>query len=158
VGLIQNAQDRLNSAQEGLNNQLKSSLGTAAAEADRLAQGKRSAERRAELLDREKRRNEAASAAEIQALQKRLTAAEQELASKANAIQARDQAIAERDTLLDQWVVSQTAFRNLFKKFGKTVDGTPIVDLPPPEKQKIIDDEIDEVKTQRAKEQHKPSR
>jgi len=156
--LIRNAQDRLNAAQEGLNNQLKSSLTTTQQHADELARDAREAERRAELIQREKRRSDALAATEIQNLQSKLAVAQQEIVHQSEAIQERDRAIAERDALLDQWVVSQNAFMNLFKKFGKTPDGVPIVDLPKPERQQILDDAFGEVRSQRAKETHKPSR
>src|SRR6202000_1930132 len=56
-------------------------------------------------------------------------------------LKRRDNLLEERDRLLREWMVSQEAFKSLFRKYGRLSDGRMIVDLPSEEKSKLIEDE-----------------
>ncbi|CAB3794357.1 hypothetical protein [Pararobbsia alpina] len=56
-------------------------------------------------------------------------------------IKRRDNLLQERDRLLREWMLSQEAFKSLFRKYGRLPDGRMIVDLPSDEKSKLIEDE-----------------
>jgi len=56
-------------------------------------------------------------------------------------VKRRDNLLEERDRLLREWMLSQEAFKSLFRKYGRLPDGRMIVDLPSEEKSKLIEDE-----------------
>ncbi|RKP45020.1 hypothetical protein D7S86_26660 [Pararobbsia silviterrae] len=56
-------------------------------------------------------------------------------------VKRRDNLLEERDRLLREWMLSQEAFKSLFRKFGRLPDGRMIVDLPTEEKTKLVEDE-----------------
>ncbi len=56
-------------------------------------------------------------------------------------VKRRDNLLEERDRLLREWMLSQEAFKSLFRKYGRLPDGRMIVDLPSDEKSKLIEDE-----------------
>ena len=56
-------------------------------------------------------------------------------------LKRRDNLLQERDRLLREWMLSQEAFKSLFRKYGCLPDGRMIVDLPSDEKSKLIEDE-----------------
>src|SRR5580698_11224714 len=53
-------------------------------------------------------------------------------------VKRRDNLLEERDRLLREWMLSQEAFKSLFRKYGRLSDGRMIVDLPSEEKSKLI--------------------
>jgi hypothetical protein len=56
-------------------------------------------------------------------------------------LKRRDNLLEERDRLLREWMLSQEAFKSLFRKYGRLPDGRMIVDLSTEEKTKIVEDE-----------------
>jgi hypothetical protein len=44
--------------------------------------------------------------------------------------------------LLREWMASQTAFKSLFKKYGKMPNGTPVADLSKEERIRLVDEEL----------------
>lgn len=53
----------------------------------------------------------------------------------------KDVELARSKALLKDWMVSQTAFRNLFKKYGKLPDGRTPTDLTKDEQIKLVEEE-----------------
>jgi hypothetical protein len=56
-------------------------------------------------------------------------------------VKRRDNLLEERDRLLREWMLSQEAFKSLFRKYGRLPDGRMIVDLSTEEKTKLVEDE-----------------
>jgi hypothetical protein len=56
-------------------------------------------------------------------------------------LKRRDNLLQERDRLLREWMLSQEAFKSLFRKYGRLPDGRMIVDLSTEEKTKLVEDE-----------------
>ena len=48
--------------------------------------------------------------------------------------------------LMRDWMIEQTAFKNLFKKYGTLPDGRQVKDLPEDEQNSIVAKEIDRIK------------
>jgi len=155
VGIVENSQDVLRSAQERLTSQTSLHNGLLLQKISRVERYLAQAER-----ERDAAREEAAEAAEdakgeISWLKERLAKAEAEVAHRDILLEARRQQVVERNEIIDAWVVEQTAFKNLLRKFGKLPDGTAIVDLPQEERKRIVDTERADVLAKR--DQDKPS-
>jgi hypothetical protein len=155
VGIVENSQDVRRSAQERLTSQTSLHNGLLLQKISRVERYLAQAER-----ERDAAREEAAEAAEdakseISWLKERLAKAEAEVAHRDILLEARRQQVVERNEIIDAWVVEQTAFKNLLRKFGKLPDGTAIVDLPQEERQRIVDTERADVLAKRN--QDKPS-
>lgn len=155
MGIVENSQDVLRSAQERLTSQTSLHNGLLLQKISRVERYLAQAER-----ERDAAREEAAEAAEdakgeISWLKERLAKAEAEVAHRDILLEARRQQVVERNEIIDAWVVEQTAFKNLLRKFGKLPDGTAIVDLPQEERKRIVDTERADVLAKR--DQDKPS-
>jgi len=155
VGIVENSQDVLRSAQERLTSQTSLHNGLLLQKISRVERYLAQAER-----ERDAAREEAAEAAEdakgeISWLKERLAKAEAEVAHRDILLEARRQQVVERNEIIDAWVVEQTAFKNLLRRFGKLPDGTAIVDLPQEERKRIVDTERADVLAKR--DQDKPS-
>lgn len=155
MGIVENSQDVLRSAQERLTSQTSLHNGLLLQKISRVERYLAQAER-----ERDAAREEAAEAAEdakgeISWLKERLAKAEAEVAHRDILLEARRQQVVERNEIIDAWVVEQTAFKNLLRRFGKLPDGTAIVDLPQEERKRIVDTERADVLAKR--DQDKPS-
>ena len=47
--------------------------------------------------------------------------------------------VIKQKSVLRDWMISQTAFKNLFRRYGKLDDGTSIVSLPQEEKVQMVE-------------------
>jgi chromosome segregation ATPase len=149
MSILDNSQDALNSARkkniEGLDSSLRMNQNRLAQEQQRVAN-----ERTQRAADRQQADEELAMEAEVNAsLSSRVADLKVKLEEAEHKIAEQDAAIKERDKALDDWVVSQTAFRNLLSRFGKMPDGTPFSNLPKDEQRRYIDGAHDEIQKKR---------
>lgn len=151
MGLVENSQDVLRSAQERLTSQTSMENTIARRKLHRAEADRFDAEHDAAIARQEASEALEEAARQILALQKKLSQAEETLFQKDILIEAGRQMIEERDKILDSWVIEQTAFKNLLRKFGKMPDGTAIVDLPVDERIRLVQEERAAVEAHRAR-------
>ncbi|WP_175779353.1 hypothetical protein [Burkholderia anthina] len=121
--ILDNAQDALNAANKNLSREQQLSIELARGQVRRLA-----AEGEAAQSDARRARERAIYA------EQRADDAEKKLAE----LLAENQKLGES---LDEWIISQKAFRSLLFKFGRMPDGTAFSALPQPERLRIIEEE-----------------
>jgi hypothetical protein len=77
----------------------------------------------------------------VDELHEREDALQAELAAAKGEIAEREKAFLHQKEILRQWMVSQIAFKNLFKKHARMPDGRTTAEMTTEEKAKLIEDE-----------------
>jgi hypothetical protein len=73
-------------------------------------------------------------------------------------ITEQEKVIERQKEVMKEWMISQLAFKSLFKKYGKLPDGDSCADLPAEKWQQIVDQALTEARAQiEAKAANKPS-
>jgi len=111
----------------------------------------------AEEARRRSRRDVDSAAKQIAELKNTISEFAGIVKSQQDTIEALQAALAQKDELLEEWVVSQTVFMNLFREHARREDGTRIADLPTETRQAILDKAFSAVKAQRAEKSNKPT-
>jgi len=112
----------------------------------------------AERARRQAWRDADSATREIAELKKTISEFSRIVQNKQDTIEAFQAALAERDELLEQWVVSQMTFRSLFREYGQLENGVRVKEADKEITQAIVDKELAATKAQRAEERKKPKR
>ncbi|MFM0642081.1 hypothetical protein PQQ63_35945 [Paraburkholderia metrosideri] len=143
VGILQNSQEALEAAQRQMNLQVDSERAQANHRARVAEESARNAEHRARLAQQEARRVDPDILREIEDLRAMLAKAYETIDVFDKAVKDRNQTITELNELVNKWVISRTAFRALFREYGRLPDGRAIIDLPADERQAMVDRAIE---------------